>query len=458
MCMLIDIPINIIDISESIVNSPLYLLICSGVMRSMVDMGSQNGMIPKWPLASIETNCMVGKHGMASMAESILAGYGNYTDFETIVPIIISETTTDNGPRVDIEFYLAYGYIPVEDNAHSAALTLSYSFDDYSASVIEEFIGNAYSIDEYITSANNSLNRALNYQLIFNTEVNLMCPKKADASWQCPKTSTSKDAWDDFVEGDAEHWRFFVPHDYEGLISLFPSSQAFEKTLLNFFERGEDIDAKIGNSLPNPYYWAGNEVDIATPFLFNFVNCTYTQYWTRKILKSRFSNEKNGLPGNDDLGTMSAFVLFTSIGLFPQAGTTRFFITSPVVDSVRIEIDDILSSSSWRYKTTSISVTNKSNDRIGVHDSDMNTKMKTKITHVLEIETHDNSETNVYVYKVVLNGDQEILTPFIDRSVLLGGGLANGEGLREGNLGNVVVTKLEFYMSALPKSNMCDDD
>ena len=66
MCMLIDIPINIIDISESIVNSPLYLLICSGVMRSMVDMGSQNGMIPKWPLASIETNCMVGKHGMAS--------------------------------------------------------------------------------------------------------------------------------------------------------------------------------------------------------------------------------------------------------------------------------------------------------------------------------------------------------------------------------------------------------
>ena len=88
----------------------------------------------------------------------------------------------------------------------------------------------------------------------------------------------------------------------------------------------------------------------------------------------------------------------------------------------------------------------------------MNTKMKTKITHVLEIETHDNSETNVYVYKVVLNGDQEILTPFIDRSVLLGGGLANGEGLREGNLGNVVVTKLEFYMSALPKSNMCVDD
>ena len=116
MCMLIDIPINIIDISESIVNSPLYLLICSGVMRSMVDMGSQNGMIPKWPLASIETNCMVGKHGMASMAESILAGYGNYTDFETIVPIIISETTTDNRPPLIGHRQSATNHTPHETN------------------------------------------------------------------------------------------------------------------------------------------------------------------------------------------------------------------------------------------------------------------------------------------------------------------------------------------------------
>ena len=201
-------------------------------------MGSQNGMIPKWPLASIETDCMVGKHGMASMAEAILSGYGNYTDFETIVPIIISETTTDNGPREDIEFYLANGYIPVEDNAHSAALTLSHAFDDYSASVIERFVGDMKGIDEYIQSANDSLNRSLNYQIIFNTEMDLMCPKKADASWQCPKSSTSKDAWDDFVEGDAEHWRYFVPHDIEGLLSLFSSPQTFEKLLLKVVDFG----------------------------------------------------------------------------------------------------------------------------------------------------------------------------------------------------------------------------
>ena len=199
----------------------------------------------------------------------------------------------------------------------------------------------------------------------------------------------------------------------------------------------------------------------ATPFLFNYVNCTYTQYWTRTILKSRFSNEKNGLPGNDDLGTMSAFILFTSIGLFPQAGTTRFFITSPVIDSVRIEIDDILSSSSlWEYETTSSDMMNKSNSKTNVHtNSDISTKVKTKITHVLEIETHDNSETNVYVSKVVLNGNQEILTPFIDRSVLFGGKLVRGKRLGgQENEGDVIVTKIEFYMSALPKSNMCDDD
>ena len=389
-----------------------------GILRSMVDMTSQMGTFPKWPLASVETDCMIGKHGMASFAESILSGYGEFFDIDLIEPVIEKETTTGS-TRVNVDFYLEHGYVAVEDNDKAASLTLTYAFDDYSASVIENYAGN-------IEASEDSLKRSLNYKQIFFNESQLMCPRSSNGDFSCPETSIWRSSLGLYTEGDAEQWRYFVPHDIEGLLSLFSSPQTFEKLLLNFFSEHVVYDENFGNAAPNPYFWAGNEVDLLTPFLFNLVNCTYTQYWSRRILDMHFSSKPSGLPGNDDYGTESSFYIFTSLGLYPQAGTSRFLVGSPSVDYARIEIDDILSHTSS-------------------HD-DRN------VTHVLEIIAHNNDRNgddtskNVYVSKLLINS-VEIDTPFVDRELLI--------PRQTGEKGGVVLTRLEFFMSSYADSNLC---
>ena len=400
-----------------------------GILRSMVEMTSQTGAFPKWPLASVETNCMVGKHGMACFAESVLSGYGKYYKLDAIEPIVFNETASlESEARVNNDFYLKNGYVALEDNNKAASLTLTYAFDDYSAAIIENYAGN-------VEASNDSKKRSLNYQQIFVNESQLMCPRSLDGTSMCPGGSTWKDSKDFYVEGDAEQWRYFAPHDIEGLKSLFSSPQMFEKTLLDFFSKHVEYDNRFGNAAPNPYFWAGNEVDLLTPFLFNLGNCTYTQYWTREVLNMHFSSNPNGLPGNDDYGTTSAFFLFASLGLYPQAGTSRFFVSSPAVDYARVEINDILShTDDWMSEN--------------VNNKEENNE---DITHILEIIVHNGSNDygvkNVYVSKLLLNSI-EINTPFVERELLLP---------NTANSDQITHTKLEFFMSSEAKSGLCAD-
>ena len=103
-----------------------------GVLRSMVEMTKQRDAIPKWPLASSEGGCMIGKHGLASIAEAILSGYGEFLDIAAIEPVVVRESTdATSGARQDMEHYLKDGYVTLESAENAASLTLSYAFDDY---------------------------------------------------------------------------------------------------------------------------------------------------------------------------------------------------------------------------------------------------------------------------------------------------------------------------------------
>lgn len=235
------------------------------------------------------------------------------------------------GQRTDLQGYLDKGYVSLESSDVAASLTLSYAFDDHSVGIIAAYTGDD-------TSSAEAYNRSLNYKQIWAKEQSLMCPRLANGNFSCPKVSTGPLSWTYYTEGNAEHWRWFVPHDLEGLVNLFSSPQDFEKKLSAFFDNHVPFHEKFKSSLPNPYYWAGNEVTMLTPYLFNMANCTYTQYWARKVLQMHFSTRPYGLPGNDDFGTMSSFVMFTSLGFYPQAGSSRFLLGSPSVDYALLDL------------------------------------------------------------------------------------------------------------------------
>ena len=191
------------------------------------------------------------------------------------------------------------------------------------------------------------------------------------------------------------------------MIKLFDSPEDFKNTLENFTQQHIAYHEKFGSVVPNPYYWAGNEVDIMSIWFFNELDCTRTQYWIRSILPMHFHTTPNGLPGNDDYGSMSAYILMSSLGIYPLPGQSKYFLGSPSVSNAKIQIPRL--------------------DKPGSFGT-------------LEIVAHDNSQYNVYISKLLVNG-VEHTSPYIEHADLISGGNS----------------KLEFFMTADPASGLCSN-
>src|SRR5262249_32679874 len=125
----------------------------------------------------------------------------------------------------------------------------------------------------------------------------------------------------------ALQWRWAVGHDPVGLIALFQSREYFVRELDEFFAKSVP---RVG-AQPNAYYWQGNQPDIYAPFLFNHADRPdLTQKWVRWVLDKKYGPKENGLDGNDDGGTLSAWYVLASLGIFPTAGTDRYELCSPL--------------------------------------------------------------------------------------------------------------------------------
>ena len=130
--------------------------------------------------------------------------------------------------------------------------------------------------------------------------------------------------------------RWFVPHDPEGLISLFKSREYFVSELNEFFEKSTP---NMGAMNPGSHYWHGNEPDIHCAYLFNWAGRPdLTQKWVRWILETRYEDNTVGLDGNDDCGTLSAWYVLSALGFFPVAGTTRYELGAPLFEEAQVSI------------------------------------------------------------------------------------------------------------------------
>ncbi len=132
----------------------------------------------------------------------------------------------------------------------------------------------------------------------------------------------------DYVEGSALQWRWAVPFDPKGLISLFKSREYFVEELNDFFALS---DPAMGAFNPGPYYWHGNEPDLYAAYLFNDAERPdLTQKWVRWILDHKYGTGPDGLDGNDDAGTLSAWYVFSALGLYPVAGSDVYQLGAPL--------------------------------------------------------------------------------------------------------------------------------
>ncbi len=310
-------------------------------LNSLVDMAKTGGVIPRWPMGAGYASSMHGDPTNIMITESYLKGYRNF-DVETLYECMknTSENSVNRSGRNFIKEYNEYGYIPddLANGEESVSFTLEYAWEDNAIAVLAEQLGKTEDAQRYAE-------KAMYYKNVFNPETKYFQARNSDGSfvWNFSPYITSfydaimiKKFAACYSEGSARQWRWSVIHDIDGMIELFGSEEYFVAELNKFMK-----DASISRAAIDPGhgFWIGNQHDIHTPYLFaNAGRPDLTQKWVRWTLDNRFSDDVNGLDGNDDGGTLSSWYVFSAMGFYPLAGSDKYWLGSPNLDSAEITL------------------------------------------------------------------------------------------------------------------------
>jgi predicted alpha-1,2-mannosidase len=305
------------------------------IVKSIILMTEQGGYLPRWPMANGYTGCMIGSHAIVIIVDAYMKKVGTFSTKDTASAYDgMVRSATVNTPQLArscVDDYIRLGYVPYEKETRAASHTVEYAYDDYILGLfIDKIIGDS-------TQAQVFYKRGKNYRNVFNNDTQFICPRSSDGSWHCPWGPEYLNVFDSrYVEGDAWHYRFFAPHDTLGLIETFESKASFVEQLDKFISWSEYDPT---NALPNPYYWAGNEHDLFSIWMFNYADRPdLTQKYSRWILDNKYLTSPDGIPGNDDYGTMSSWFMFASFGFYPITGTTTYVVGSPLFEHLEIDM------------------------------------------------------------------------------------------------------------------------
>lgn len=300
------------------------------MIRSMVGMSQEWGWLPRWELYGRETFTMEGDPAIPVIVDSYLKGLRDF-DVEAAYEAMRRSATTEgksNPIRPDIDPYIERGYIPVGwfandlsgDNSVSHAL--EYYVADNALATLARHLGDeefAKRMEERASGWRNYYSKEYGALRPIDKEGNFITPFDPSAGANFSNTTG-------FHEGSSWNYTFFVPHDIEGLIKLMGGKREFTKRLWSIFEEG--------------HYDPTNEPDIAYPYLFSRIKGEEwrTQQLVKMLLDQHYTTSPDGLPGNDDTGTMSTWAVFSMMGLYPDCpGEPYYTLTTPRFDRVEIE-------------------------------------------------------------------------------------------------------------------------
>ena len=306
------------------------------MIRSMIEIYKEWGWMPKWELFGRETFTMEGDPSIPVIVDSWLKGLRGF-DINTAYSAFVKSASTSgayNLMRPDIDPYLEKGYIPLGmysadmsgDNSVSHAL--EYYVADNALALLATDLGHGDDAIKYRS-------QSLGYKNYYCSESGTLRPLQKDGSFLTPFNPRQGENFEPvpgFHEGSAWNYTFYVPHDVQGLAKLMGGQKVFVKKLQKVFD----------DSLYDP----ANEPDIAYPYLFSYFKGE--EWRTRKIvsdlLDRYYTDRPDGLPGNDDTGTMSAWAVFSMMGFYPDCpGNPSYTLTSPRFDRIEIQLDPTIS-------------------------------------------------------------------------------------------------------------------
>ena len=341
--------------------------VTADIINSMLAYYSVNKVLPVWTLYGNETNTMTGYHSVAVIAEAYLKGVRGFDAEKAYEAMKTTMMQDDRG----LKAYKKYGYIPFNAGVdESVTITLEYAYDDWCVAQMAKALGKTEDTDFF-------LKRSEAYAHLFDKETGFMRGKSTDGKWRTPFDPKRSDHREntDYTEGNAWQHSWFVPHNVRGLIELFGGSEPFVKHLEKLFTEsseitGDNISADISGLIGQ--YAHGNEPSHHIAYMFNVAGQPKkTQYWVDRILQTQYNTTPNGLSGNEDCGQMSAWYIWSAIGLYPMnPASTEYQFGRPLFDKVTMHLPN--------GKTFTIIAKNVSKDNKYIQSVKLNGKEYTK--------------------------------------------------------------------------------
>ena len=361
-------------------------------IRSLLQKQREGGIFPMWELAGNYTGTMIGYHAASLIADAYTKGYRDFDVEEAYRACLRAaeyDTTGIHCPALVLPHLMPQakywknkiGYVPCDKDNEAVAKALEYAYDDWCISVLAKALGDTVNQQKYEAFAKG-------YQKYFDPTTRFMRGVDSKGNWREPfNPRSSNHRNDDYCEGTAWQWTWFVPHDVEGLVALMGGEEAFISKLDSLFTaesalEGELVSADISGLIGQ--YAHGNEPSHHITHFYNYVGQPWrTQELVDEVLHTLYANNPDGLSGNEDCGQMSAWYILNAMGFYQVCpGKPVYSIGRPLFHNSAIHLDN---------------------------------------GKVFTIVVHNNSRVNKYVQKIALNG-KELNAPFFTHNDIMQGG------------------------------------
>lgn len=353
--------------------------VMTDLMKTFLEHYSNCGQLPQWTGAGVENLCMIGYPAMPVIADVYSKGIRNY-DVQKLYKAMKVSANVDtfgfsegNCVYKGTYLYKSYNYIPYDKDINSVSKTLEFCYGDWCIAKMAKMLGKKDDYEFYIK-------RAGWYKNLYDKETKLLRPKRTDGNWRIPFDPVFTNHYhdgDDYCEGTAYQWTFFVPHDIKGLATLMGGQKAFIEQLDSLFIRNSEIhDGGKGAPDLNPkgmigQYAHANEPGHHTIYLYNNMGQPWkTQKWISIVMNKLYNLSPEGLCGNDDTGQMSAWYVFSALSFYPvMHGQGIYDIGTPLFKDIKL-----------KHKNGILSITakNVSKDNIYIQSVSLNGKPYTK--------------------------------------------------------------------------------
>lgn len=339
-----------------------------------------SGDLPVWELAANETDCMIGYHSVSVIADAFIKGIRNYDALKAIRAMLGTTTI----PELGKDHFMNYGFMSTGDEPESVSKTLEYSYDDYCIYRMIDALG---TVDTELSNEaveNEFLNRSFNFLNVYDPQTKFMRARRS-GMWFSPFDPAEVNF--NYTEANSWQYSLYTPHAIHAFTEVLGGKDSLEIWLDRLFTTPSELSGRHQVDITGliGQYAHGNEPSHHMAYLYNYTNAPHkTQLYVDSIFHEMYSDQPDGLSGNEDCGQMSSWYVLSALGLYQIApGNPYYEIGRPLLHQGKINFEN---------------------------------------GKVLEIKTKNQTNKNKYVQSVTLNG-KKLNRLFLSHEELISGGL-----------------------------------